>query len=424
MVAERQTGFGMEQDEFQWGEKACRYAAGLVQAAALAPNVPGRGSATPAEKRAADFVQQKLAQVGVKNVARQPFQGLRSIWLFTALVFGFALSGHAAFWLLLVPLDGPGACIVATLFFGGAVFLYWRKFTFNHYPLQAYLPHGPSQNIIAVIPPQREPARRVVLTAHLDSHRAVWVFASDFIVRVYSVLAPLSVYGLAAAPLVYGLYAVSRVWLFGALAAGLALVHFLSWLTGMTADLGPYSPGANDNAAAAGAALVLAERLQVEPLNHTEVWLAFTGCEESGCDGMLALLDGYKNELEEAVFIVLEAAGIGEQLVYLTSEGLFGRQRIDPQLETLVWEVGSGFDIAGIDVPTVGAFTEAGPVRAKGRRGVCVLNLRAGSPLMPEWHRLTDTPDRLENEALSRLQEFVLALLDRLDRGENLNTGE
>lgn len=46
------------------------------------------------------------------------------------------------------------------------------------------------------------------------------------------------------------------------------------------ADRTPFTAGANDNASAVGLVLTLAEALVKQPLQHTRVWLACTGCEE------------------------------------------------------------------------------------------------------------------------------------------------
>jgi hypothetical protein len=395
-----------------WGQKALKHARAIVEASL------GRGSATAAEAQAAAYVRAQLSNVGVGDVRTQNFEGLRSIWFFLALTFGIALSGHAAFWLLRVPMGELAGAGVAGLFFGFCAYLLWRKFTFQGYPLQVNLPHGPSQNVIAVLPAEGETQKRVVLVAHLDSHRAVWWFASDALVKTYAFLSPLGVYGVLAAPLFYGLSAVSGLAVLSWLGAILALVHLLAWFTGMTADLGPYSPGANDNASSVGVVLALAEKLKDEPLKQTEVWLTFTGCEETGCDGMRAFMEENEAALSGALYVDFELVGIGERLVYLQSEGVVRRRRISPELERLVLEVGGEFGIEPIRGAGAGAFTEIGVVWERGLEGVCLLSLRRGSPLFPEWHRMTDTPDRLQVESLERVQRMGWALLKYVDEGE------
>ncbi len=393
-----------------WGQRALEHAARLTNASS------GRGSATQAEAQAAEYVQAQLGALGVAEVRRQPFLGLRSIWLFMALVFGLALVGHAAFWLLRPVLGAWLAWFISLMAFALGGFILWRKFTFRSYPLRSGLPHGPSQNVLAVLPAAQEPRRRVLLVSHLDSHRAVFWFASDFLVRAFALSEPLALFGIFFAPLLYALAALSGWQAFAWLGAALALVHFVGWFSGITADLGPYSPGANDNAAAAGTLLALAERLRAEPLPHTEVWLAFTGCEETGCDGMLALLAEQRLALQEALILDLELVGIGEQLVYMHDEGVVRRRTIDPQMERLLQEAGQGFDLRPVSTRGTGAFTETGAAWEHGfRQAACILALRQGSPLMPEWHRLSDRADRLQVGTLERVHALTWEILRRYD---------
>jgi hypothetical protein len=282
----------------------------------------------------------------------------------------------------------------------------------SHLPLRL-LPHGPSQNVSTSR--RAEVRQRVVLIGHLDSHRAVFWFANDWLVRAFALSEPLAIYGVYAAPLLYLLALLTRWPVFGWLGAALALVHLMTWFTGVTADLGPYSPGANDNASAVGTALALAERLQHEPLQHTEVWLALTGCEETGCDGMVAFLEANREKLKDALVLDFELVGIGEQLVYLHDEGAVRRRSIQPDVERLVQEAGGPFGLRPASTLTTGAFTEAGTAWEYGFQAVCLLAQRQGSPLMPEWHRLTDTAERLEPEALARAHDVGWAILKKID---------
>jgi len=389
------------------GERALEHARVLARR--------GRGSATQAEREAADYVQGKLAQLGVEDIQRQPFRGLRSLWLFLSLAFGLALVGHAAMWMLSDALGKWQALAVSLIAFGMSGYLLWRKFTFRSYPLLEMLPHGPSQNVLAVIPPQGEVQQRVVLVSHLDSHRAVVWYANDWLVRIYTLVAPLVVWGVVAAPLLYALRVITDFPVFGWLGMALGLLHFLGWFTGVTADLGPYSPGANDNAAAVGVVLALAERLTEAPLSRTEVRLAFTGCEETGCDGMLNLLREQGEVLKDALFIDLELPGIGERLVYLPAEGVVRRKRIPEAVEQLVLQVGEDFNLQAASGSTTGYFTEAGAAWEHGFKAVCLVTLPAGTNLLPEWHRLTDRPERLQPEALGRMGEMVWGVLGKLD---------
>jgi hypothetical protein len=266
-----------------------------------------------------------------------------------------------------------------------------------------------------VLPPLGEVRRKVVLVAHLDSHRAVWLFANDILVKFYALSSQVGLYGVAAAPVFYALAELTNLPWIGYLGGVVALVHFIGWFTGMTADLGMYSPGANDNASSVGTLLGLAEHLQRQPLQHTEVWLAFTGCEETGCDGMRVLLAEHGPQLKDAIFIDFELVGIGEHLVYLRSEGMLRKRRITIPVEQLLRLAAGPMPLEGIEAAGIGAFTEIGVVWEHGYTGACLSVQRASDRMLPEWHRLTDRGERLQEGAFQLTHEFAWNLLTTIE---------
>lgn len=385
----------------------------LAHAALLAKT--GRGSATPAEKQAAEYVKSQLEALGIQEVKIQPFTGERSLWLFVALVFGITLVGHAAFWLLSSPLGMLPALVIAWVAFGFSGYLVWNRFTRNEYPLSQFLPRGPSQNVIAVIPPAQQVNRKLVLLAHLDSHRAVFWFATDFMVKLFGPIAIATMLGIYAAIPVYALVALTHWAVFTWLAIALVILHFIGWFTGVTADLGQYSPGANDNASSVGTVLALAERLKAQPLAHTEVWLAFTGCEESSGDGTIALIKEHGAALKEALFVDFEMVGVGDEVSYLRKEGNLRPMTIPKDVEAFIQQVGRGFGIQLTQAPLVGGSTECSILWRKNYKAVCLIANQHGSSLLPEWHRLTDTPGHLELSSLERVHNLGWEVLHQFD---------
>lgn len=398
-----------------WGIRA------LHHATHIGTQYSSRGSATSSEAQTAEYVRTQLQQLDLSDVQIQSFQGLRSIWLFIAMTFGIALVGHAAFWLLRSPAGPTLSLSISILAFAFSIYLMWRKFTFRSYPLRSSLPHGESQNVITIISPTytieetSQTPKQVVFIAHLDSHRAVWMFASDSLLKLYSVISPVAIYGLILAPIMYALGVISGLDVFTWVALPLAFIHFLAWFTGVTADLGLYSPGANDNASSVGVALTLAERLKEQPLANTQVWLVFTGCEETGCDGILNLIEEHGDQLKDALFVDLEMVGIGSQLAYIQREGIIRKTHIPVQVEKLLLSVGEEFEIKPLDAGKLSAFTEMGVLWEYGYQGACLLLQPENLPSMPEWHRLSDVPERLQPEALEMAHSFVWKLLNEID---------
>lgn len=242
-----QVGDSMDRSESQsekasfWGQRALAHIKPIIDAN------PGRGSTTQAETAAALYVRDQLTALNIGKLHTQVFIGLRSMWLFQAMVFGSAMVGHLAFTLLRFPLNTWPAWFISLLAFGFSGLLIWRKFSFQDYPLHAYLPHGPSQNVVAILPPACEVQHKVVLFAHLDSHRAVIWYATDALLTLYTLIKPVAIYGIVAAPLCYALTLLTGLNVFAWISAGLAVFHFFAWFTGVSADLGAYSPGANNN---------------------------------------------------------------------------------------------------------------------------------------------------------------------------------
>ena len=378
---------------------------------------PGRGSATEAEKRASETVHQQLNYLGIDQVFTQTFKGLRSIWLFIAQAFGFALAGHGAFWLLSRPAGIWPAWIVSSIFFSFSFYVLWQKFSFREPPLHEALPQGTSQNVIASIQPTGEVSQKIILIAHLDSHRAVLWFANKTLLKFYHAAVPLVMYGIIAAPLLYLLSNLPNLTIIGYGAVFFGVFHFAAWMSGMIADLGPYSPGANDNASSVGSLLAVAERLKEQPLQNTEVWLAFTGCAETGCSGLLELIKEKGEEFQKALWLDLELVGIGDELVYLTREGILKKNQINPDVEQKLLLAAQNAEISlqGIDAGFKGVFTEAGALWEYGYNAACLVSMRQGKSELQEWHRISDTIDHLEPFALDRTHNLVWSLLQVVD---------
>ncbi len=376
----------------------------------------GRGSTTPAEQQAAEYVEAQLKSIGCSDVRQQSFLGERSMWLFIALAFGIALVGHAAYWLLRRPLGNIPALFINLLALGFSAFILWRKFSLQDYPLHNMLPHAPSQNIIARLPPGGEAKQRMVLVAHLDSHRAVFWFASDFMVRVFGPISIGAIYGVFLAIPVYILLALTHWQVFTWLAMLLLLLHFIAWFTGVTADLGRYSPGANDNASGVGTVLALAERFRDQPLQNTELWLVLTGCEESGGDGIFALVKEYGTILKDAFFLDFEMVGIGDGVRYVRVEGNLARFTIPSEIEALIKDVGKPYGLQPADAMLVAGSTESNILLKFGLKSVSLVASQQDSTLIPEWHRLTDTPDHVQVSSLERVHNLGWDILQRFDQ--------
>ncbi|MGB9775617.1 MAG: M28 family metallopeptidase [Anaerolineae bacterium] len=376
----------------------------------LAGEIGPRGTGTHGEAAAADFVARRLAQLGL-SVEWQRFRAVADQNAFPLAVNLVALLAVA-----LYPLGGALTRWVAAALALSTPVLFWETVIHSDSPLRPLLPHVRSQNVLGRIPPAGKIRQRVVLLAHLDTNRCRLAWQSAAV----RFLEPLTWLTFGVLVLLGVLY------LLGALLSGPAWVWWLSLLpagyilgTGITLwreGRTPFSPGAHDNASSVAVALEVGRWLAARPPRHTEVWLAFTGAEETDHRGLKVLLQEHGAVLRDAVFIDLEGVGSGE-LVYLVREGLCWPYRPDPGLQALAEEVAARRPDLGVRPARMPVEDEVRTLRNGGYRAICLAGRDPATGTLPRWHRADDTVDTVSPVALERAAEFVLEMLQVIDSG-------
>lgn len=287
-----------------------------------------------------------------------------------------------------------------------------------------FLQPGDSQNIVAVIPARAQAqaqasnarsTRRIVLCAHLDSHRTPIFYSHPLWLQIFSPFIAVTFASMAldVARHILGRPASSKI----------GRLHILLQLSSLAltlqAEATPYTSGANDNASGAGVVLALAEKLAREPLENCEVWIALLGCEEVGAHGMRGLLRRHSKALEQASFLNFDMVGIGTPAV-LESEGLLLKVECDPHLRALAFQCAA-------DDPDLLAGSHAGPAytdtavaRQAGLSALTIDSLiPSGHPAQARggyWHQMADTFDKIEPECLAKAEELGWKMLQRLDK--------
>ncbi|MEJ2352709.1 MAG: M28 family peptidase [Anaerolineales bacterium] len=165
-----------------------------------------------------------------------------------------------------------------------------------------------------------------------------------------------------------------------------------------------------------GVVLGLAERLRGEPLAHTEVWLAFTGCEEAAAYGISAFLDLHAGELgEEAIYIIIDQVGKG-RLEYLTADGLIIKRATHPQALDVAREAAEALSNIETAEQIGIAYTDAAVAT---KRGLIALTLVAvpdpGSSESIHWHQMSDTLEHIDPQALATAHAYTWQVLQILD---------
>jgi hypothetical protein len=374
----------------------------------LAGEIGPRGTGTPGEEAAAAFVAERISTLGLP-LEQHTFRAVASqnafalaidlVALLAAAVYSF--GGTAGHWI------GAGLALTTAPSL-------WQTIRTSNNPLRPFLPQVTSRNVVARIEPRRETRQRAVLLAHLDTNRCriAWQSAA---VRFLEPLTYLTLAMLASLGLLY---------LAGALLGGPPWVPWVSLLpvgyvvgtviTLWKDDRTPYSPGAHDNAASVAVALEVGTCLAARPLNHTQVWLAFTGAEETDHAGLYALLRRHDSALRQAVFIGLEGLGSGD-LVYLTRQGVCAHYTPDADLLALAADLAARRPEFGLQAAQMIGEDEVGTLRRFGYRAICLAGRDPVSGTLPQWHRPDDTAETISNDFMARATDLVMALLDALD---------
>lgn len=379
----------------------------------LSEQIGGRGSCRAGERQAAEYAAGQLQAAGAQDVRLEAFRGALSTYRPYALAFVTALLGTLLVWLV----GGRLILAVAAILSGLGAWGMLAESDLAGGWLRRLLPQGDSQNAVGVVRPPGDVRRRVVVCAHLDTHRTPIFYSSKTWYLVFGLLVGGAFVSMALGALAYLLGALFDWEWVRWIGLAAAAVQLFALALCLQADFTPFAPGANDNASGVGVGLALARRLAAEPLTCTEVWLALTGNEEVGAHGMAAFLDAHAGELgHEAVYVILDQVGLG-QVRYLTSDGLIVKHKTHPRALELARQVGRLLPDLHVHGHTGIAYTDA---LVATKRGLIALTIDALPPVAAadslHWHRTTDTLAHVEPQALADAHAFVWQLVQEIDR--------
>lgn len=374
----------------------------------LAGAIGPRGTGTPAESAAADFVMQRLRDAGLTS-ERYPLRTVSSQNVFPIAISLLTLAAALAY-----PLGGTAVRVLAAFLAFGAAWSLWQTIRNAFNPIEHLLPKVNSQNIEACLKPKGATTRSAVLLAHLDTNRCRLVWQS---LTVRS-LEPMTWLTLAV-PLLMGI-----LYLGGAIQGGrlwwwfslpLAAYELGALITLVRDDRTPYSPGAHDNAASVAVALEVAGRLAATPLEKTELWFIFDGAEETDHAGVRDLLHRRGPELREAAFLGLEGLGSGE-LVYLTRQGICAPYHPSPELLAIAEQVAGNHPELEFHPAEMLAEDDVRTLRGRGYRALGIAGRDPVTGILPHWHRPDDTPDSVSAEVMQRAVDLLVAMLQEMDK--------
>lgn len=375
---------------------------------AICKGIGPRPSTSHQERQAADYVEETLRQLGVTDIQRQLFKSPNSSGWVTVPCFAAGLVAT-----LLAIVGGQGGKLVSSILFWSSAYTFQRALLVIPLFFQRLITRWTSQNVIAKIPALGQARQTIYLVGHLDSQKQRFQFppSQSKIMKAQTSL-----------PIVLG-----------TLAGGLALVDavrrgktpvwwwplgaaYLWGLSGALYDeMQPYVEGANDNATAISLLLGIAQTLKVQPLQHTDVILLFTGCEEVGCVGMEQYLHQSAPPTDNTFWVDIEMVGTGN-LCYVTQHGIsyLSLYAPHPKMIAVAERVAQKHPHLGVKGKDMVIIEEVANLWKNKYRAICIAGYNAEG-VLPNWHRLSDNLDNIDPDTLSRAACYTWELVREID---------
>lgn len=376
-----------------------------------------RPSASEGERRAAGLIAERLRACGC-DVAVEREQAHGSYWWPVGTANLIALIGA------LGAARGrrPGRALGA-LAAGVAAAALWDDLGHGRrWFRRAVLPRRATWNVLAWAG-ERRASRTVAFVAHHDAAHSGLVF-HPALGRIGPELLPrLHERSSHTLPILYAVWLGPALICAGALLgrrgpARAGAVLSLGTIAAM-ADIGRREvvAGANDNLAAVGVLLALAEHLRETPLEGVRVLLLSTGSEESFSEGMQAFVERHAHELdpETTEVVCLECLG-GPMLIVLEGEGMLRMRDYDAPLREALARAAARAGVAVTrGLRTVAATDAIIALRAGYRAATLASVTDAKLPLNYHWPN--DTPEHLHWEtveaAIATCESFLRAVAEQ-----------
>lgn len=378
----------------------------------------GRWPGTDAERRAAGWLVERIRATG-RRAEIEPTYVHPEYSLAIALHIVVAIAGS-----LVALVSGPAGFAIVLL---AAVSLYLDQNT-RFYILRRLLFRRASQNVVSPGPNPQAPAR-LILSAHYDAAKTGMVFgprstraARRLSERARVLLGPIRLIFWAG---IVPLLGCAGLRMAGVDARWLDLIQLLPTIVGLIAfallvdiALSAVVPGAYDNASGVAAVLSVAAALDDDRPQNLDVWVVLPGAEEANAQGMARFMDAPGRELDrERTFLInVDSASFGD-VHYLASEGAIVNYAMDQRLLELcesIANAGNGKSPAARPI-RIPFHTDALPARVRRLRAISIIGAEDGvGP--PYYHTPEDTPEKLDEEAMTRVVGFTLALARAIDR--------
>ncbi len=376
---------------------------------AICKDIGPRPSTSAQERQTADYVKDTLHRLGISDVQRQPFNSQNSSGWITIPSFVSGLLG-----IILAVFGGQWGKITGSVLLMGSGFIFRQSLLTIPPFFERWIARWPSENVIARAPATGVARQTVYLVGHLDSQKQRFQFPPSpyWAMRTYTSL-PIVVGVLGGLLLLVAVVLDVQVPPLALWLAGAAYVYGL--IGAIYDETQPHVEGANDNATAVSLLLGAAQALHSTPLQHTDVVLLFTGCEEVGCVGMEKYLQAHAPSTDTTLWIDIEMVGTGE-LCYVTGHGIshFSRYRPHPRMVALAEETARKHPNLRVSGKGMVILEEISNLWRRKYKAICLAGYNAQG-MLANWHRLSDNLDQIEPETLCRAACYTWALLQEID---------
>jgi hypothetical protein len=377
---------------------------------ALCKRIGPRPSTSAQERQAADYVEKTLRELGVTAIQRQPFKSPNSSgWVSVPCFIAGALAAAIAHW------GGQWGKLISSALLLGSTHTFWQCVLVKPVFFHKWIARGTSQNIIAHIPAAGRAKRTIYLVGHLDSQKQRFQFppSQPEIMKAQTSL-PLILGVLGGCALLVDVLLKRKgtppwLWPLGA--------AYLWGAAGALYDeTQPHVEGANDNATAVSILLGIAQALATQPLQHSDVALLFTGCEEVGCVGMEHYLQQLAPSPNDTYWIDIEMVGTGH-LCYVTKHGItyLSQYTPHPEMVELASRVAREHPQLAVEGKDMLILEEVANLRHRGYKAVCIAGYN-DKGFLPNWHRLSDNLDNIEPGTLERAARYTWQLMQEIER--------
>lgn len=264
-----------------------------------------------------------------------------------------------------------------------------------------WLPQTRAHNLVVRIAPRRPLQKRVVFIAHLDTdlqRLSAHVKVREWLPAPAQLLQRLATLGATFTS--EGSWHWLRKLLLGGILAETALLA--------VDEMGSYSAGANDNASGVALLLHLAETLAQNPLENTEIVIAFTSCDTLNGRGLAELVAQWGEEWKNAEWISVDCVGAGE-LCWIN-------EMPDSNMAQLFTRIARSNPAWGIMGRPLSVPNPVVPLTAHQLQAIALVGYERSVSYPVHWQHAGDTADQIEPASLNKAWKFLQATLEAIDQ--------